>query len=196
MRGRRSVYSAPPREKKRTPPEKTNSHTTTVVKAQDVDGTATVVPFPGTVVLECPQCGATGQGSCHCGIPYIPAGDAAAKAIAENPGLSDRAIAEKTGIGHASISRHRSSTVVLGRTDPMPREGAPAAARLLKRADQVRMKPCTSLSAQSSVFSIGSPCMWRTVILVMVPWVKICAAILGGAGEPTIDGIAWLCVLG
>ena len=48
-------------------------------------------------------------------------------------GLSDRAIAEKTGIGHASISRHRSSTVVLGRTDPMPREGAPAAARLLKR---------------------------------------------------------------
>jgi hypothetical protein len=36
-------------------------------------------------------------------------------------------------------------------------------------------------SAQSSVFSIGSPYIWRTVILVMVPWVKICAAIFGGA---------------
>ena len=69
-------------------------------------------------------------------------------------------------------------------------------ARHLKRADQVRMKPSTSVSAQASVFSIGSPCMWRTVILVIVPWVKICAAILGGAGDPAIDGTAWLCGLG
>src|SRR5262245_60887736 len=73
--------------------------------------TATVVNFPVTVALECPQCGAAGQGSCHCGVPYVPAGDAAAKAIAENPDLSDRAIAEKTGIGHATISRRRLSTV-------------------------------------------------------------------------------------
>ena len=34
---------------------------------------------------------------------------------------------------------------------------------------QVRRKPSTSLSAQASIFSIGSPCMWRTVILVMMP---------------------------
>src|SRR5262245_43793775 len=73
--------------------------------------TATVVSFPVTVALECPECGATGQGSCHCGVPYVPARDAAAKAIAENPDLSDRAIAEKTGISHATVSRHRASTV-------------------------------------------------------------------------------------
>jgi hypothetical protein len=65
-----------------------------------------------------------------------------------------------------------------------------------KRAAQVRIKPSTSASAHSSVFSIGSPCIWRTVILVMVPCVKICAAIFGGAGEPAIDGMAWLCGLG
>jgi hypothetical protein len=29
------------------------------------------------------------------------------------------------------------------------------------------MKPSTSLSAQARVFSMASPCMWRTVILVM-----------------------------
>jgi hypothetical protein len=75
-------------------------------------------------------------------------------------------------------------------------EKARLPARHLKRADQVRMKPSTSVSAQSSVFSIGSPCMWRTVILVMVPWVKICAAIFGGAGDPAIDGRAWLCGFG
>ena len=44
-------------------------------------------------------------------MPYVPAGDAAAKAIAENPELSDRAIAEMTGIGHATVSRRRAATV-------------------------------------------------------------------------------------
>jgi hypothetical protein len=50
-----------------------------------------------------------------------------------------------------------------------------------------RMNPSSSPSAQASVRSIGSPCMWRTVILVISPCVKICAAILGGDGEAAID---------
>ena len=48
------------------------------------------------------------------------------------------------------------------------------------------MKPSTSRSAQASVVSIASPCRWRTVILVMMPCVKTCAAILGGAGEGSL----------
>lgn len=32
-----------------------------------------------------------------------------------------------------------------------------------------RMKPSSSVSAQASVFSIGSPCIWRTTIFGMVP---------------------------
>ena len=46
---------------------------------------------------------------------------------------------------------------------------AASATRYLISASQVRMNPSISLSAQASVFSIGSPCMWRTVILVMMP---------------------------
>ena len=34
----------------------------------------------------------------------------------------------------------------------------------------VRKNPSTSLSAQVSTFSIGSPSMWRTIILVMTAW--------------------------
>ena len=38
-----------------------------------------------------------------------------------------------------------------------------------KQARLGAQEPSTSVSAQASVFSIGSPCMWRTVILVMMP---------------------------
>ena len=100
----------------------------------------------------------------------------------------------RTGVRRPDPRRRRS--VVWSARSSSCHEKARLPARHLERADQVRMKPSTSVSAQASVFSIGSPCMWRTVILVMVPWVKICAAILGGAGEPAIDGIAWLCGLG
>src|SRR5262249_20173985 len=36
---------------------------------------------------------------------------------------------------------------------------------------QERMNPSSSPSAQARVFSIGSPCRWRTIILVISPWV-------------------------
>jgi hypothetical protein len=54
-----------------------------------------------------------------------------------------------------------------------PSRLAPSLARTAARGDRlhVRMKPSTSLSAQARVFSMASPCMWRTIILVMTPCV-------------------------
>ena len=67
---------------------------------------------------------------------------------------------------------------------PITRRGEPAAARggaaplgpsgerqQHRERNQVRMKPSISLSAQARVFSIGSPCLNRTTILVWIAWV-------------------------
>jgi hypothetical protein len=51
------------------------------------------LPQPSHGRLECSSCGATTEAQCGCGVPYLPAGARAAKAVAENPGMSDRAIA-------------------------------------------------------------------------------------------------------
>jgi len=79
---------------------------------------------------------------------------------------------------------------VVGGHHTLRRVLTPATALPTTRS-HVRKKPSTSLSAQARVLSMGSPCMWRTVILVITPCVKICAAILGGAGAPAIDKIWW-----
>ena len=50
----------------------------------------------------------------------------------------------------------------------------------------VREKPSSSTEAQSSVFSMGSPCTCRTIIFGMMAWVQIWAATRGGAGEQAI----------
>jgi len=69
--------------------------------------TAKVIPLPITVALECSECGAKGEGSCRCGVPYVPAGERAAKAIEANPEKSDRAIAAESGISRATVQRAR-----------------------------------------------------------------------------------------
>ena len=49
----------------------------------------------------------------------------------------------------------------------------------------VRLKPSSSIAAQSQTFSIDSPLKWRTIICAWMACAQICAAISGGAGEQT-----------
>lgn len=72
--------------------------------------TATIIPLPATVRLECSQCGADGEGSCRCGAPYVEAGTRAAEGIAEHPHLSDRAIGKLKGVSHTTVQKARRST--------------------------------------------------------------------------------------
>lgn len=69
--------------------------------------TATIITMPVAARLECSQCGASGEGSCGCGMPYVPAGTRAATALAKNPEMSDRAIADEIGIGKDTVRRVR-----------------------------------------------------------------------------------------
>ncbi len=57
--------------------------------------------------LECSSCGAGGEGTCDCGAPYVAAGTRAAAAVAENPGMSDRAIAAELGVDHKTVGKAR-----------------------------------------------------------------------------------------
>jgi hypothetical protein len=71
---------------------------------------ATVVKLPVRVRLTCSKCGAGGEASCDCGVPYVPAGDRAAAAIAANPTKSNRAIADDLGVSEPTVRRARNAT--------------------------------------------------------------------------------------
>ena len=79
------------------------------------------LPQPSHGRLECSSCGATTEAQCGCGVPYLPAGARAAKAVAENPGMSDRAIAAEIGVGLGTVQRARKKS-----TDPHESVGPPA----------------------------------------------------------------------
>jgi len=57
--------------------------------------------------LYCSKCGATAGAACDCGVPYVPAGVAAAKAIAAHWEKSDRAIAKEIGIHYSTVREAR-----------------------------------------------------------------------------------------
>jgi hypothetical protein len=61
-----------------------------------------------TRALACSACGAAGEANCDCGAPYMPASVRAAKAIAENPGKSNRAIAAGIGADEKTVRKARS----------------------------------------------------------------------------------------
>ena len=71
-----------------------------------------VVPFPRR--LECTQCGAEATAACGCLDPIykLAPGERAARAVAANPAMSDRAIAEEIGVGNATVSRARRRSTV------------------------------------------------------------------------------------
>src|SRR5262245_420810 len=74
--------------------------------------------------LRCTGCGATAKAPCGCGVEfqYIPAGQAAAKAVAAHPEKSDRAIAADVGVSHKTVERARKSSGVTNVT-PTKRTG-------------------------------------------------------------------------
>lgn len=57
----------------------------------------------------CTACGVQGESKCGCGKPYkyMSAGEVAALAVKKNPEMSDRDLAEKSGVGYKTIARAR-----------------------------------------------------------------------------------------
>ena len=55
----------------------------------------------------CSACGV--EAGCDCNAPYVPAREAAAVAVAANPGLSSRSIAKKTGIPKSTLIRAKAT---------------------------------------------------------------------------------------
>ena len=77
--------------------------------------TANVVSFRKPALeIGCTGCGATVDAACDCGVPYMPAGQRAAAAIAANPQMSDRAIARELGVGSNTVRRAREGTAPHG----------------------------------------------------------------------------------
>jgi hypothetical protein len=69
-----------------------------------------VLPFPQSVThLACSKCFATTEVKCDCGVAYIyvPAGERAQQAVADNPEKSDRAIAAEVGVNAETVRRAR-----------------------------------------------------------------------------------------
>lgn len=66
-------------------------------------------PAPAPRKLGCSACGATAEAACDCGVPYDPAGQRAAAAVAAHPEKSDRAIAADIGVGKNTVMRARQS---------------------------------------------------------------------------------------
>jgi len=71
--------------------------------------TAKIVPLAVKRRLACSACGAGVDAACGCGAAYVPAGERAAKAVKDNPGKSDRAIAAELGVSNKTVSRARAT---------------------------------------------------------------------------------------
>lgn len=55
----------------------------------------------------CSDCGAQGEAGCDCGAEYISASAFAARAIARNPGKSNRVLAEEIGVNPSTVDKAR-----------------------------------------------------------------------------------------
>lgn len=72
--------------------------------------TAAVIQFTPLRGMQCSSCGASATASCDCGASYVPAGERAAAAVAANPDMSDRAIADEIGVSHTTVQKARKTT--------------------------------------------------------------------------------------
>jgi hypothetical protein len=63
-----------------------------------------------TRAMHCSECGVEAAAACDCGAPYVPAGVAAAKAVAAHPEKSDRAIAAEIGVSDKTVGKARRAT--------------------------------------------------------------------------------------
>jgi hypothetical protein len=68
---------------------------------------AKIIKMPLRQRLVCSECGADGEGTCHCGAAYVPAGQRAAEAVAANPGKSNRTIAKEIGADEQTVRAAR-----------------------------------------------------------------------------------------
>jgi hypothetical protein len=110
---------------------------------------------PTTLTMRCTACGALAQAACNCGAPYayISPGELAAKALKDNPALSDREIANKLGIGATTVRRARPTapngavekrTGKDGKTRRMPKRKRPSKAPGVKQAQRsIDVTPAT-----------------------------------------------------
>lgn len=87
--------------------------------------TATVHKLKIPARLECIECNATGEAPCDCGAGFraIPPSIAAARAVAANPGKSDRAIAAEVGVSDKTVAKARRSTAETSAVAPATRVG-------------------------------------------------------------------------
>lgn len=67
--------------------------------------------------LVCSECGAPGQGSCHCGAPYVKPGERAEAVVKANPEKSSYVLAEETGIPQSTINRAQRK---IGKSNDLP----------------------------------------------------------------------------
>jgi hypothetical protein len=82
-----------------------------MTKGKIMTAAANVVALPVRAALVCSSCGAPGEGSCRCGVAYVPPGQRAADAVKANPDKSDRAIAADLGVSQPTVSRARRKSV-------------------------------------------------------------------------------------
>lgn len=115
-----------------------------------------------TVTVRCIACGKLGEvrPSCGCGatFEYISPGELAAKAVEENPNLSDREIANKLGVGKDTVRRARTT----GANAPVePRTGKDGKTRQMPRKRGRPPKPPGVKQAQRSIDLL--PEVWEQV---------------------------------
>src|SRR6266550_529556 len=103
-----------------------------------------------TAMLHCSACGISASTACACGAPYVSAGKIAARAVAEHPEKSDRAIADELGIDHKTVGRARRKST--GDNAPVgKRVGKDGKARKLpKKSDGGRAGRATASACTTS----------------------------------------------
>jgi len=110
--------------------------------------TANVVQLPVAVALVCSQCGASGSGSCHCGVAYVPASLRAAAALDENSARSDRAIAAEIGVSDSTVLRARRKAAGASCEAPEKRAGRDGKSyRVVKRRREWRPRTDPTVQA-------------------------------------------------
>jgi len=89
---------------------------------------------PVTINWMCSACGL--DAGCNCGAPLMSKAQRAAKAIAENPQMSDRAIAREIGVGSNTVRRAR-ETAPSGAVDGETRIGRDGKTRRMPVRDVI-----------------------------------------------------------
>jgi hypothetical protein len=124
-----------------------------------------------TLTLRCTACGALTQAACGCGAgyAYMSPGEMAAKAVKDNPGMSNVALADKLGIDESTVRKARKSTSGNpevekrtgkdGRTRRMPRKKSEPSGEKRKKSTKstrgYKTRPAEQHAAASQVLDAG-----------------------------------------